>query len=271
MESLQQQEQQQQQHSNQTNASQLPNDNVNTAEVVLLNRVSAEIERMRTAPTSSSSSSSHPTTTATTGAASVSASSTTTTTSSSLLLSTEPRYFHSFPPACLEMLKSIKGNHRCVDCGEQNPQWAACRYGALLCLNCSGHHRSLGVQVSSVRSISMDEWSVTEVISMLEGGNSQLTAFFDRHALTQQACPPPTGDPSNRVCDANGRDRSTTTAATAPTSMINRENVMRLRYKTKAALFYRMNMEQHVNTILATGPYRGREISRQNYKANVVL
>ena len=262
MESLQQQ--QQQQHSNQTNASQLPNNNVNTAEVVLLNRVSAEIERMRTAPTSS-----HPTTTATTSAASVSASSTTS--SSSSLLSTEPRYFHSFPPACLEMLKSIKGNHRCVDCGEQNPQWAACRYGALLCLNCSGHHRSLGVQVSSVRSISMDEWSVTEVISMLEGGNSQLTAFFDRHALTQQACPPPTGDPSNRLCDANGTDRTNTTAATAPTSMITRENVMRLRYKTKAALFYRMNMEQHVNTILATGPYRGREISRQNYKANVVL
>ena len=117
----------------------------------------------------------------------------------------------------------------------------------------------------------MDEWSVTEVISMLEGGNSQLTAFFDRHALTQQACPPPTSDLSNRVCDANGTDRTTTTAATAPTSMITRENVMRLRYKTKAALFYRMNMEQHVNTILATGPYRGREISRQNYKANVVL
>ena len=150
------------------------------------------------------------------------------------------------------MLQKIQGNHRCVDCGEQNPQWAACRYGALLCLNCSGHHRSLGVQISSVRSISMDEWRVEEVISMLEGGNYQLSSFFDRHALTQQSCPP------------NGATTTTTTNDT--TTKITRENVTRLRYKTKAALFYRNNMEQHVQTILANGPYRGREVSRQNYK-----
>lgn len=150
------------------------------------------------------------------------------------------RCFHSFPPACLTLLKSLKGNHRCVDCGEQNPQWAACRYGALLCLQCSGHHRSLGVQVSCVRSICMDEWSVTEVVSMLEGGNSQLAAFFDRHALTEKACSASTG-----------------------TTTITKDNVTRLRYKTKAALFYRRQMEIHVANILAAGPYRGREISRR--------
>ena len=139
----------------------------------------------------------------------------------------------SFPPACLALLQSIEGNHRCVDCGEQNPQWAAYRYGALLCLNCSGHHRSLGVQVSSVRSISMDEWSISEVISMLEGGNRQLAAFFQRHQLTAGAC--------------GGR----------------LENVTLRRYKTKAALFYRRQMELHVQNILAAGPYRGRQWSRR--------
>ena len=253
MESLQQQ----QQHPNHTTTSNATNPNTVTtsAEVLLLNRVSAEIERMRTAPT-------------------IATTNTTTTNNSNgvSLLSSNERCFHSFPPACLEMLKSIKGNHRCVDCGEQNPQWAACRYGALLCLNCSGHHRSFGVQISSVRSISMDEWSVTEVISMLEGGNNQLTAFFERHALTQQTCPPTTTCHNNNlVCgNDNNNNNNNTTTTTSPTSSLTKENVMRLRYKTKAALFYRNNMEHHVNTILATGPYRGREISRQNYKNNVV-
>jgi Putative GTPase activating protein for Arf len=149
------------------------------------------------------------------------------------------RCFHSFPPSCLALLKSLEGNHRCIDCGEQNPQWAACRYGALLCLKCSGHHRSLGVQVSSVRSISMDEWSVTEVISMLEGGNSQIANFFERHALTESGC--------------TGTESTT----------ITKENVTRLRYKTKAALFYRRQMEMHVANVLAAGPYQGREISRR--------
>ena len=46
-------------------------------------------------------------------------------------------------------------------------------------------------------------------------------------------------------------------------SSITSDNVMRLRYKTKAALFYRRQMELHVANILAAGPYRGREISRR--------
>lgn len=155
--------------------------------------------------------------------------------------------FRSFPPACLSLLKHLQENHRCIDCGEQNPQWAACRYGALLCLHCSGQHRSLGVQVSSVRSISMDDWSVTEVVSMLEGGNQQIGKFFERHNLTQDTC----------------RTNHTTEDDENPTTRITRDNVTRLRYKTKAALFYRRQMESHVANILASGPYRGREISRR--------
>jgi Putative GTPase activating protein for Arf len=149
--------------------------------------------------------------------------------------------YHLFPPACLALLKSIEGNHRCVDCGEHDPQWAAVRYGGLLCLQCSGQHRSLGVQVSSVRSISMDEWSLEEVLSMLEGGNSQLSGFFERHELSVEAC-------------------------TRDGKVITPENVTLLRYKTKAAQFYRAQMELHVVKILSSGPYRGREISRRHHQ-----
>lgn len=56
---------------------------------------------------------------------------------------------HGFPNACHSMLVNIEGNNRCIDCGASNPQWATVKYGALLCLQCSGRHRSLGVQVSS--------------------------------------------------------------------------------------------------------------------------
>jgi len=79
-------------------------------------------------------------------------------------------YHTFFPPACLKLLQGLEGNQRCVDCGEHGPQWAAVSYGALLCLQCSGKHRSLGVQVSCVRSIRMDEWTLEQVLTMLEGG-----------------------------------------------------------------------------------------------------
>lgn len=55
-----------------------------------------------------------------------------------------------FPPACLSLLKNISGNFFCVDCEASNPQWATVTYGALLCLQCSGKHRQLGVQVRNV-------------------------------------------------------------------------------------------------------------------------
>jgi hypothetical protein len=176
-----------------------------------------------------------------------------------------------FPPHCLKLVRQLPGNSRCIDCHAHNPQWAAVRYGALLCLQCSGIHRSLGVQISSVRSIGMDEWSAREVVSMLEGGNRQLQSFFHRHCLTEDSLV--RSNVSSSSSTTTSHHRTTTGPQPSPQPQppshgadggvgLSRDNVQRLRYKTKAALFYRRQMEQHVQTILAAGPYRGRERSR---------
>jgi hypothetical protein len=46
------------------------------------------------------------------------------------------------------LFSTTLGNRRCVDCKASNPQWAAISFGALLCIDCSGRHRHLGVNVS---------------------------------------------------------------------------------------------------------------------------
>ncbi|GMH84157.1 hypothetical protein TL16_g09833, partial [Triparma laevis f. inornata] len=68
-------------------------------------------------------------------------------------------------------------NTHCSDCPSPDTSWASPTYGILLCLTCSGRHRSLGVNHSFVRSLTMDDWSLSQIVSMLEGGNGQWKGF----------------------------------------------------------------------------------------------
>ena len=133
-----------------------------------------------------------------------------------------------FPLLCRSMVRSLPGNLSCMDCGAPNPEWASITYGCLICLQCSGRHRSYGVKTSTVRSIDMDHWTADQVMAMLEGGNDQLGAFFERHDMGQ--------------------------------------HMSNTRYQTKAARFYRVHMAQHVSSLAEQESYQGREASRQRYQ-----
>jgi Putative GTPase activating protein for Arf len=138
--------------------------------------------------------------------------------------------YHSLPPSCHQHIKLLPGNDKCVDCGVGHPEWATVSYGALICMRCSSRHRGLGVNYSKVRSLTLDHWSVDQILKMLEGGNRQLDGFFTRHLLSTHT------------------DKA--------------EQNLKIRYLTKAAKFYRIGLDNHVSQLLLT-PYMGREESRK--------
>lgn len=53
-------------------------------------------------------------------------------------------------------------------------------HGTLVCLRCAGRHRTLGVHVSRIKSLTMDAWEPQHVAAMLLSGNAQVKGFFKR-------------------------------------------------------------------------------------------
>ena len=65
-----------------------------------------------------------------------------------------------------------RSNPVCADCGNRDPNWASINLGVLMCIQCSGIHRSLGVHVSKIRSLTLDNWSLPMLNVLKLLGNS---------------------------------------------------------------------------------------------------
>lgn len=60
-----------------------------------------------------------------------------------------------------------------------DPVWAAINRGALICKNCAGVHRNLGVHVSKVRSLTLDDWAPSFLAIMRSVGNEQANSVWE--------------------------------------------------------------------------------------------
>ncbi|CAG8447502.1 11003_t:CDS:10 [Ambispora gerdemannii] len=83
----------------------------------------------------------------------------------------------------IHQIMELPGNDICVDCKSPGPQWASTNFGTLLCIECSGIHRSLGVHVSKVRSLTLDKWEPEAIEVMLKLGNEKVNQIYEAQML----------------------------------------------------------------------------------------
>jgi len=73
----------------------------------------------------------------------------------------------------------LAANPACADCGAAKPDWASISLGVVVCIECSGVHRSLGAHISKVRSLTLDALP-SNVYSIFDGlGNDRANACYE--------------------------------------------------------------------------------------------
>uniref|UniRef100_A0A672HUF3 Arf-GAP with coiled-coil, ANK repeat and PH domain-containing protein n=1 Tax=Salarias fasciatus TaxID=181472 RepID=A0A672HUF3_SALFA len=98
---------------------------------------------------------------------------------SSIDSASEPRERSVRVETILQRIQCLPGNEQCCDCGQADPRWASINLGILLCIECSGIHRSLGVHCSKVRSLTLDSWEPELLKLMCELGNSVINHIYE--------------------------------------------------------------------------------------------
>nr|XP_043894666.1 arf-GAP with coiled-coil, ANK repeat and PH domain-containing protein 3 isoform X2 [Solea senegalensis] len=98
---------------------------------------------------------------------------------SSIDSASEPRDRSARSETILQRIQSLPGNEQCCDCSQADPRWASINLGILLCIECSGIHRSLGVHCSKVRSLTLDSWEPELLKLMCELGNSVINHIYE--------------------------------------------------------------------------------------------
>jgi hypothetical protein len=82
-----------------------------------------------------------------------------------------------------EIFQAAPENQCCADCTVRltDSVWVSTTVGAFLCIHCAGAHRTLGVQVSRVKSLHLDAWADDDVPAM-KGGNKRVHEVYAKHA-----------------------------------------------------------------------------------------
>ncbi|XP_030578150.1 arf-GAP with SH3 domain, ANK repeat and PH domain-containing protein 2b [Archocentrus centrarchus] len=92
-------------------------------------------------------------------------------------------------------VKKMSGNDSCCDCGAADPSWLSTNLGVLICIECSGIHREMGVHYSRIQSLDLDVLGTSELLLANNVGNASFNEIMEADLSAQEVMKPtPTSD-----------------------------------------------------------------------------
>jgi hypothetical protein len=91
--------------------------------------------------------------------------------------------------------KILAANQTCAECSKPDPDWVSLNLGCVVCIDCSGVHRSLGVHISKMRSLTLDDLEPAEYAMLMSMGNELCNSIWEAKFSPQIAPKPVPSDP----------------------------------------------------------------------------
>ncbi|XP_062857485.1 arf-GAP with SH3 domain, ANK repeat and PH domain-containing protein 2b isoform X1 [Trichomycterus rosablanca] len=88
--------------------------------------------------------------------------------------------------AIVNEVKRMSSNDECCDCGASDPTWLSTNLGVLICIECSGIHREMGVHYSRIQSLTLDVLGTSELLLARNVGNAGFNDIMEAKLLGEE-------------------------------------------------------------------------------------
>nr|CAD7259111.1 unnamed protein product [Timema shepardi]CAD7569147.1 unnamed protein product [Timema californicum] len=102
--------------------------------------------------------------------------------------------------AIIRYVLKLPGNDRCCDCNSQNDAtWLSTNFGIIVCIECSGIHRDLGVHISRIQSLTLDNVGTSQLLLVRHMTNVLFNEIME--ATLQQSSKPTPSSTMEERCE----------------------------------------------------------------------